>query len=159
MPFIGDSFPPQEKEAYFQRHLKPGQVIYLNCTFTNPPKPKYLILACIEPKLLCFPINTEIHPYIKKRPHLLQCQISISQNLHSFLDHDSFIDCKEVIELSLDDVKTQILADMGRIKGKISTEVKSAIIRTILSSSMITPRHKKWISDSFGSSSGDGQQG
>lgn len=149
MSSFGDSFPPEEKEAYFQRHLKPGQVIYLNCAFTNPPKPKYLVLACIEPKLLCFLINTEIHSYIKKRPDLLQCQISISQAAHSFLDYDSFIDCKDVIELSLDDVKMQILSDIGRIKKEISAEVKSTIIRTISVSSTITPRLKKWILDSL----------
>lgn len=146
---IGDSFPPEEKEAYFHRHLKPGQVIYLDCAFTNPPKPKYLVLACIEPKLLCFLINTEIHSYIKKRPHLLQCQILMSQASHSFLDYDSFIDCKEVIELSLDDVKNQVLLDMSRVKEEISAEVKSTIIKTISASSTITPRLKKWILDSL----------
>lgn len=149
MPSFGDSFPPQEKEAYFHRHLKPGQVIYLNCTFTNPPKPKYVVLACIEPKLLCFLINKRIHPFIEKKPHLKQSQILIPRDSHSFLDYDSFIDCKEVKELSLDDVKTQVLSDMGRIKEEISAEVKSTIIKTISASSTITPRLKKWILDSL----------
>ena len=146
---IGDSFPPEEKEASFHRQLKPGQVIYLNCTFTNPPKPKYVVLACIKPKLLCFLINSKIHPYIEKNPHLKQSQILIPRDSHSFLDHDSYVDCKEVKELSLDDVKTQVLSDMSRIKEEISAEVKSTIIKTISASSTITPRHKKWILDSL----------
>jgi len=149
MSSIGDSFPPEEKEAYLNRCLKPGQVIYLNCSFTNPSKEKYLVLTCIEPKLLCFLINSRIHPFIEKNPHLKQSQILISQVSHSFLDHDSFIDCKEVHELSLDDVKNQVRLDMGRIKEEISAEVKNTIIKTISASSTITPRLKKWILDSL----------
>ena len=43
-----------------------------------------------------FLINSEIHPYILKRPLLLACQVEIKASDYSFLDHDSYIACNEL---------------------------------------------------------------
>lgn len=146
---LGDCFPADKKEDYIDRHLIPGQVISLDCSFTTPPKRKYLVLACREPKILCFLINSEIHPYIQKRPHLSQSQILISKSSHTFLDYDSYIDCKEVYELSFDEIKKQLLLDVNRIKESIAPETKEAIIEAVTNSKTLIEREKTWILSSL----------
>ena len=42
---LGDLFPEDEKRKFIDRHLRPGQVLYLHCRFTNPQKDKYLVLV------------------------------------------------------------------------------------------------------------------
>ncbi len=149
MPSLGDSFPPEKKEDYFKRNVTVGAVIRIFCDFTNPPKPKPLVIVCMDPKVLCFLINSEIHPFIKKRAELRASQILMPKESHSFLDHDSFIDCTEAKEFSLEDIKSQIFQDMSCIKGESSAEVKKIIVTTVSSSSTISPRDKKWILDNL----------
>lgn len=149
MPTLGDSFPEDKKREYIINNLRPGQIIYLFCDFTNPPKEKYIILVCTEPKLLFFLINSEIHPYIKKRVELNHCQVSINQSDHNFLSHDSFIDCTDVKDLRLEDVETQVLADMSRIKGMTNQHVIDDIKAAVKTAKTIIPRYKKWILDSL----------
>lgn len=45
-------------------------------------------------------INSCINKYIKERPKLLVCEVLIKKLEHPFLNHDSFIDCREVCPLS-----------------------------------------------------------
>jgi hypothetical protein len=42
MAKLGDYLPHKEKGQYIETHLKPGQILYLFCDFTTPPKEKYL---------------------------------------------------------------------------------------------------------------------
>lgn len=149
MPTLGDFFSDEKKREHLERNLQPGQVLYLFCDFTSPPKEKYLILVCAEPKPLFFLINSEIHPYIKVRPELNQCQVSIKKNDHIFLDHDSYIDCIDVKELVLEEIESQLLIDMSRIKGIITQQVVDDIIKAVEAAKTIIPRHQKWILDSL----------
>ena len=149
MPTLGDFFSEDKKREHIARSLKPGQIFYLFCNFTSPQKEKYLILICSEPKHLFFLINSEIHPFIKKRSELNQCQVSLKQNDHNFLDHDSFIDCIDVKEFHLEEIENQILVDMSRIKGTANQQVIDNIIAAVKTTKTIIPRHKKWILDSL----------
>jgi len=43
---LGAFFPPDARDDFVSRHLRPGQVLYLDCHFTAPPKEKYLFRPC-----------------------------------------------------------------------------------------------------------------
>lgn len=88
MATLADYFPEAEKLQFIHEHLKPGQIVYLFCDFTTPPKEKYLVLACTQGNPLLFLINSEIHPYIEARPRLKECQVKICASDYQ-LDHDS----------------------------------------------------------------------
>lgn len=104
MATLGDYFPQKEKEQYIDEHLQPGQILYLFCDFTTPPKEKYLVLACPGQNPLLFMINSEIHPFITARPELSKCQIKLDASEYE-LDHDSYINCSKVIdEFSEEDI-------------------------------------------------------
>lgn len=90
MTSLGDYFPEEDKEKYVDRGLKPGQVLYLFCGFTQPPKDKYLLLLCCTDPPMVFVINSQIPRFVKARPELLSSQVQLSPADYPFLDHDSF---------------------------------------------------------------------
>jgi len=71
-----------------------------------------------------FLINTEIHPFIKRSTELLKCQIQINKSDYPFLDHDSYIDCKEIYQFS-DEALTDYRSDINAVTiGKIKNAVR-----------------------------------
>ena len=143
---LGDIFPEEEKIKTFLAQLKPGCIFYLSCDFTTPPKDKYLVLACVEPRPLFFIINSEIHEYIKKRPYLLRCQIKIDAKRHGFLNHDSYISCADAIDaFHVKDIEQQVLKSMDRIKGMVSADTRKHILSAVRSAETISKAHKEWI--------------
>jgi hypothetical protein len=143
---MGDAFPQDQQLAYFLECFTPGYIFYLHCSFAKPPKSKYLLLACVEPKPLFFIINSTIHNFYQIRPHLKACQVQISCASHSFLDHDSFIDCTNVIlDFDKASVQQQVLASMTRIKGLIDSQCKAAVITAVTQSLSLEHRYKNMI--------------
>jgi hypothetical protein len=143
---IGDAFPLDQRRTYFLECFKPGFVFYLYCDFTIPPKEKYLLLVCVDSEPLFLIINSEINSFYRSRPHLRDCQVSIPVQSHDFLDHDSFIDCVKVIRgLTQVSVQEQVLTSMMRIKGRIDSTCKEAVMTAITRSRSIEPRFKELI--------------
>ncbi|MBP2846292.1 hypothetical protein J8655_12470 [Dickeya oryzae] len=122
MGTLGDSFPEKFRSAFGQaRGILPGDVLYLYCQFTTPPKVKFLLVACCEP-LLVLVINSEIHAFIEKNDELRACQVELPLSDHDFLDWDSYVNCIDAhAAFSLDDVKARISADYGNVlKGRVA---------------------------------------
>lgn len=145
MPTVGDSFPEEKRREFLQSHLKPGQIFYLFCNFTDPPKNKYLVLVCVNPQLLFFVINSKISHFILSRTELYQCQVPLQRDEYNCLDHDSFIDCSTVKESHLNEIEDQVLEDISRIKGIIRPEVMRKVGESIKGSRILTRRLKKRI--------------
>lgn len=133
MPKMGDMFPRGFVKAFAEnRELSPGDVLYLHCPFTTPPKKKYLLVACCSP-LLVLVINSEINPFIEAREPLRRCQVELPQLDHAFLEWDSFVNCIEAhAAFNIDDVKERIVASYhqivrGRIADYCMREVYTAV--------------------------------
>jgi len=147
---LGDSLSNDDKQEYVNRLLKPGHVLFLHSRFTNPPKDKYLVIACWGSRPLLFVINSRIHPYIAARPHLSRCQIKLRAADYRFLDHDSYVNSSQVIAFfDQDEIRDQLLADTGRVKGELQKAAKDAIISAVSGAKTISPRDKKLIIDSL----------
>jgi hypothetical protein len=145
MAKLGDFAPDGLKGDYINRNLKPGQILYLSCDFTTPPKEKYLILVCADTALM-FIVNSRIHPYIQNRPALRRSQICLRSTDYDFLPHDSYADCSKVIdELDLTQISAQVNNDLARIKGEITDATKEEIIRVVDNASTIAEDHKRAI--------------
>jgi len=66
------------------------------------------------------------------------------------LERDSYINCSEAIDcLDEAEIKAQILADVGRIKGELNAASRRAIIQAVQSARTISARHKRLIADSL----------
>ncbi|NOT60900.1 MAG: hypothetical protein HOP19_11840 [Acidobacteria bacterium] len=147
MPTLGDFFPQEDKKTQLQAALKPGNVFYLHQDFFNRAKDKYFLLAvCADPPLF-FVINSDIPPFIASRPELKMCQILLqATDYPQMLAHDSYVDCKEVIEhFSLAEIEAQVLADMSRLKGSLHRESLQKIQDAVENSTLIEPGYRKLI--------------
>lgn len=134
----------------FQESFVAGRIFYLFCNFTNPPKNKFLVLACPTGKPLFLVINSEISAFISKRDHLRECQVVIhKEDHHCFSKAYSYVDCSEVIDkFTLQDVLDQCVnQDMGRIKEMITVEERNNIIAAIDKSETIIEIYKKRMLD------------
>lgn len=130
--------------------LTPTQILLIDCEFTVPPKPKFLLLTASKEALLYFfPINSKINNYILIREELLKCQVTIEKNKHSFLKYDSFIDCSRLIKLYRAAIINQINSQKNRIKDFLHYETKQEVISAIAFSPTISPNDKKLILQSL----------
>lgn len=122
MANLGDMFPRNFVEAFAQnRELTCGDVLYLHCPFTTPPKEKFLLVACCNP-LLVLVINSEINPFIQAREELLTCQVELPEHDHDFLEWDSFVNCIEAhAAFNIEDIRETVISDYQRtIRGRIA---------------------------------------
>jgi hypothetical protein len=146
MPRLGDRFPEGARRAYINERLVPGAVLRLYCQFIDPPKEKYLILACVDPESLLFFVNSEVHPFIQSRPDLAKCQVALRASDCGFLDHDSFADCSHVIRLSHDeDILTELLNNTAGIVDQLPRHVMDDILRVVRMARTIAAADKRAI--------------
>jgi hypothetical protein len=143
---LGNLFPEDKKREYIDRNFQPGQILYLYCEFISPPKDKFLVLICDGGIPLLFIINSNIGLYVADRPDLLNCQVQLNATDYDFLDHDSFINCGEVVNyFDRQAIYDQLLNDTGRIKGELNEATKNQMISVVKRARLISPRHKQVI--------------
>lgn len=121
-------------------------------TITKPPKEKFIVLVYVGPteadRPLLFFINSNIHPFIRKRPELncQQLQISPQEKGHGSLSQDSYIACHETkIELSVLELNT-----FGQKKGSLSKRAIEELCNIVSNSSTISAGEQKLILSAFG---------
>jgi hypothetical protein len=125
---FGSRLPLELTRPIIEGALKPGCVVRLEVKLSSITKPKFLVLvATDDPEYLSFLVNSEINPFILKRPHLLQCQVFIDSDSHNFLHHDSHIACHEIFTIKREDVIKALMTDPAAIKGNISSAIKDQI--------------------------------
>lgn len=140
----------RQQKRRIQENILPWQIVRLYCQFTTPPKNKYFLIVKIEPQPLLFMVNSRIHPYVRSRASLNQCQARLKANQNLFLTHDSYVDCREVCRnFSLNDIVTQVETDMRRFKGFISTESQEQVIAAIKISPVLEQKYKNEIISNF----------
>lgn len=143
---LADFFSPEQRLEFFSRNFHAGQVFYLFCGFTTPPKDKYLLLACVNPLPLFLVINSEINDFKLKRTHLRERQVLIKTEDYTFLNHDSYIDCTEAKDsLSQEEVERQVLTDSTRIKGNANLDTIKNVVDSINAARTVALRHKIWM--------------
>ena len=109
-----------------------------NCTHARPaPKNKFVAIVCRDLKCMGFLVNSEIYPFILKRPALLACQVKIKALNYSFLDHDSYIDCIDLYDFE----DAELLDRLTPINIVTKAEIK----RAVKDSETIAPRYQKLI--------------
>lgn len=142
---LGNLFPDDARLAHAKRQLSPGRVLFVWCDFTNPPKQKYVVLACPDllPRPLLLVINSRISEFVRRRPHLLQCQVAIRAADYDWLRHDSYIDCSQAIDrVELGTITDQVAADVTCVKGVLSAFTCTDIVAAVQVAKTISRAHK-----------------
>jgi len=144
---LGDCFPDSFKASFAeQKEIKVSDVLFLHCEFTTPPKNKYLVVCCCEP-LLVFVINSEIHPYIRSKQDLLECQVDILKDDHNFLSWDSYVSCIDAHQaFDLCDIKRRIENDYSKVYvGEVASYCMRDVYLATERSKTMTRRNKRLI--------------
>jgi hypothetical protein len=134
----------QVRQQIIRKRLVPGCIVWLHCSFTRPPKDKFLVLGSLDPPLWLI-INSRVHPFIVKKAALASCQVTIDKKEHQFLNHDSFIDCTGVHRVAMDEVYSQVEQDFKRLKGNVSDEVKVQILAAVKAGLTLTKQEQEAI--------------
>ena len=131
MATLGDAFSPEERRKSVLRRLQPGVVIYLDVVFPEGTRSKYLAIAHVDDQCCTLVVNSEVHPFIERRPELAVCQVRIDAERPPFLQHDSHIACHQVLRLPTQAVIRDLMVDTNRIKGELHEEVRIEVIAAI----------------------------
>lgn len=150
MSQLGHALPDHLRQPLIDSHLEPGQVLYLSCHFTVPPKPKFLVLVHHGSKSLMFFINSKVSLFMQQRPWLQQCQVQLKVADYDFLRHDSFLDCSEVIaHFDEAGIRSQLEDDLTRAKGPLSPADLGRIVSVVQAATTISPADKRLIINSL----------
>lgn len=134
------AFPSSLTEISINNHLRAGAVLRIYCSFTTPPKFKFVMIANLEP-LEVFIINSEMPPYIQNTPDLLADQIDIPQHDHPFLEHDSILNCIEAHRtFNISDLKQEMAENFSQIyKGKLKPYLLRNVLNVVENSVNLSP--------------------
>lgn len=108
------------------------------CRHARPaPKDKFVVIVCEAESAMGFFINSEVNPFIQKRPSLLACQASIEASHHACLRRNSYVDCVEIYPFEANE-----LSDM---RDPVSKQAKLEIQNAVAKSKTLEKRYKELI--------------
>ena len=139
MAKLGDAFSESDRRRSALRRLIPGAVVYLEVVLPGDRKNKYLVVASVDAECCTFVVNSRVHPFIEARSELSVCQVKVDAARHEFLRRDSWIACHEVLKLRTDAVIAELVADMGKLKGRIHRDVLNEIAAAVKRAPTLSP--------------------
>lgn len=122
-PKLGERFSSGDRKKFCDRHIKVGAVFRRFFKRTSPPKPKFFIIADINPTqdtIGFVYINSEINQRMPPMKQDLQYEIRGVD--YEFLARDSFVDCSEILEDTLASLKSQCYQDLEIYQGELRPE-------------------------------------
>lgn len=114
--------------------IVPGRVLRLFCSFTNPPKEKFVVVVATTPCCLGFLINSSATSLQKSKKHLSDEIISVSaRDGYAFLTNPqpSVLDCTFAADFGLDELVAQLTQDPARVLGFITDATRKHIIEVV----------------------------
>jgi len=112
----------------------PGRILRLFCSFTNPPKEKFVVVVATHPFCLGFLINSNATALQKSKKHLSDELISVSsKDGYAFLTNPqpSVLDCTFAADLDFDETVAQLTQDSSRVFGLITDATRKQIIDVV----------------------------
>ena len=105
--------------------------------WANIDHEKFLIVAGVAQDriLVCsVMINSEINPYIQRRPRMLSCQVPLKASDYSFLSHDSYANCAQPIRAKFE----VFMSDKRRYCGILNEADLHLVQQRIIASGVLT---------------------
>ncbi len=99
--------------------------------WANIDHEKFLIVAGVAQDriLVCsVMINSEINPYIQRRPRMLSCQVLLKGDDYDFLSHDSYANCAQPIRAKYEVFMSDERRYCGLLNESDLTQVQQRII-------------------------------
>lgn len=131
----GRSLSEQAQRALIKAKIKPGCILRMFCDFISNPKMKFFVVVHVDLSdmlLLIFIINSKIPHFIENNPELKSGQISLKSSVYTFLEHDSVLNCVELLDgLEMDALVDHLLLTPSDYKGELSRDDVLAVISAV----------------------------
>ena len=129
---FGSRFPPDFRKAQIERQLKPGTVIKLYRRMDDGQfhEKRYVVMHVDEHTVTCV-INSAISNFVLNRPALLKCQVAMPCVSHSFMQHDSHVDCSRTHRFATVDVVADLSSKTDWVLGQITADMRDQIVGAI----------------------------
>jgi hypothetical protein len=140
---------PEDRTKFVRERLIAGVVIKLHCPFTDPPKPKrLLIVAADRARPLFFLINTEPTNFAKANKQLIAQHLPLASS-ENFLDHDSYLDCSNAYDhFNKAEIENTLIQDTTLILGNLAPQTAARVLEVITNDPpALSPIHISTISD------------
>lgn len=144
---LGDRLPPDQKRQYIRGSLVPGRILHLHCSFTNPPKQKFVVVVSMNPEPLLFLINSEISQWLEKRQDLRDCQVVIHHADHTYLRYDSYLDCTQAKPQQVEEIERQLMENLDGVKDFITSGEREATLYAVQACRTLSAREKRRITE------------
>jgi hypothetical protein len=129
--------------------LSVGCVVEVFAAHITPPHNKYYVVACLEPMVLGFFINSDINRYIQRRPQLAAAQVRVLKAEHTFLHHDSWLDCSDIHTFTRHFLDREVRTNPPAMLGTLSPSVQAEMLRVVANSYTLAVDHIRWITSAF----------
>jgi hypothetical protein len=142
-------FSHEERLQFVRERWKAGIVVKLHCDFTDPPKPKrMLIVAANRERPLLFIINSEPTEFAKANKRLIAQHLLLEKATENFLDHDSYLDCSTAYDnFDKIEIEDALVKDTTLILGDLSAAAAEKVLDIITDDSpYLSPLHVNEIS-------------
>lgn len=129
-----------------QQYLRPGSVLRLFVKDTNPPKTKRFIVVGISVDEICIAtvyINSNLNKKAAWSIELESLNIFFEKSDRPYLDHDSWIDCSDLIIRDVSEIQSIITKRADAVIGRLSDDDLSMVIDTLKNSPTIKGKTKK----------------
>lgn len=147
---LGDALSPDDKLRYVRQSLVPGRILHVHCSYTTPPKNKFVVVAAIQPAPLLFIVNSKINRWVQARADLRDCQVEIRQQDHTFLGQDSFLNCTEAVgQMAMEELEGQLVKGMSNIKDMITPNEQEAILYAVKDCRTLSKKEIRWITEAL----------
>lgn len=118
-----------------------GDVFYLRCTHCNPPKPKFFVVAQVDPMIRMFLINSEISDYEKSKPALVAAKANILAAEHAFLKHDSVISCDHISHEYSQTIRSVLAYEPRVFVGVLSAAARNAVAEALRQNELLPRKY------------------
>lgn len=147
---LGSRFPPEFLKKQIERLLRPGTVIKLYRQMDDGRfhEKRYVVMHVDERTVTCI-INSEISAFVKARPALLKCQVPMPCATHTFMQHDSHIDCSRTRMFATLDVIQDLMGKTDWVLGNITPELRDDIVGAIKFSETLSVAEVALLCDSL----------
>ena len=137
---LGSGFPPALRQEWVRQRLRPGAVIKLRQRMDDGVvhEKRFIVLHVDEQTVTCV-INSRVGPFILDRPALLRCQVQMRGEVHTFMDHDSFVDCSRTRAYPSADVVNDLVREPGWILGHITSDLRDEILGALKHAPTLPP--------------------
>ena len=137
---LGNSFPPRFRLEQLRRQLKSGAVIKLfKQTSDGVVREKRYVVVHVDDQTITCIINSNIGPFLLARPNLLRCQVKMDAQVHTFMNHDSHVDCSTTHTFATGEVITELMAKPDWILGEISQELRAEMVAAVKIAPTLSP--------------------